>query len=148
MTAPDSTRGEPGAARLDWMLDDVVKRLAGVRHAAVLSTDGLVLGASSGLSPEQSEYLCAMSSALYSLAKSASSRYDAGAVRQTVVELDDALLFLTAAGANACLTLLAGHTANLGIVAYEVNQTVQRVGSYLATNPRHIETVQAGARRS
>ncbi|KAA9161328.1 roadblock/LC7 domain-containing protein [Amycolatopsis acidicola] len=121
---------------LDWLLDDLVRRLAGVRHAVVLSTDGLLLGSSTGLSTEDAEHFCAMSSALQSLARSAGTHFDGGGVRQTVIELDRAVMFVTSAGDNACLALLTGETANMGMVAYEMNQMVQRVGAYLATAPR------------
>lgn len=121
---------------LDWLLDDLVHRLAGVRHAVVLSTDGLLLGRSTAMSTEDAEHFCAMSSALQSLARSAGTHFDGGAVRQTVIELDRAVMFVTAAGENACLALLTGETANMGMVAYEMNQMVQRVGAYLAASPR------------
>jgi predicted regulator of Ras-like GTPase activity (Roadblock/LC7/MglB family) len=122
--------------RLDWLLDDLVRRLAGVRHAVVLSTDGLMLGHSTAMTTEDAEHFCAMASALHSLARSAGGRFEAGSVRQTVIELDRAVLFVTSAGDNACLALLTSETANMGMVAYEMNQTVQRVGSYLSTSPR------------
>ncbi|MCU1646901.1 MAG: hypothetical protein JWN03_7176 [Nocardia sp.] len=125
------------AGDLNWLLDDLVDRLAGVRHAVVHSTDGLLLGRSSAMSREDAEHFGAMSSTLYGLARSAGTRFDGGGVRQAVIELDRAVLFVTAAGSNACLALQASEQANLGMVAYEMNLTVQRVGTYLSTTPRH-----------
>jgi predicted regulator of Ras-like GTPase activity (Roadblock/LC7/MglB family) len=127
----------PSNRKLDWLLDDLVRRLAGVRHAVVLSTDGLLLGRSTAMSKEDAEHFCAMSSAFQSLARSAGHHFDGGGVRQTVVELDRAVMFVTAAGENACLALITGETANMGMVAYEMNQMVQRVGEYLSATPRH-----------
>jgi len=121
---------------LDWLLDDLVDRLAGVRHAVVLSTDGLLLGRSKAIERDDAEHFAAMSSTLYGLARSAGSRFDGGGVRQAVIELDRAVLFVTSAGDNACLALQAAENANLGMVAYEMNVTVQRVGSYLSTPAR------------
>ncbi len=43
-TTPDRRTGE-----LDWLLDDLVLRVSEVRHAVVLSNDGLAVGASTGL---------------------------------------------------------------------------------------------------
>ncbi|GAB2964168.1 dynein regulation protein LC7 [Amycolatopsis acidiphila] len=123
--------------KLDWLLDDLVQRLAGVRHAVVLSTDGLLLGQSTAMSTEDAEHFSAMASALQSLARGAGNHFDGGGVRQTVIELDRAVLFVTSAGENACLALLTSETANMGMVAYEMNQVVQRVGTYLSTTPRH-----------
>ncbi|MBF6184279.1 MULTISPECIES: roadblock/LC7 domain-containing protein [Nocardia] len=121
---------------LDWLLDDLVDRLAGVSHAVVLSTDGLLLGRSKAIERDDAEHFAAMSSTLYGLARSAGSRFDGGGVRQAVIELDRAVLFVTSAGDNACLALQAAENANLGMVAYEMNVTVQRVGSYLSTPAR------------
>jgi len=125
------------AGDLNWLLDDLVDRLAGVRYAVVHSTDGLLLGRSTTMSREDAEHFGAMSATLYGLARSAGSRFDGGGVRQAVIELDRAVLFVTAAGDNACIALQANDNANLGMVAYEMNLTVQRVGSYLSTNVRH-----------
>ncbi|MCX4095652.1 roadblock/LC7 domain-containing protein [Nocardia sp. alder85J] len=127
-----SSRG----TNLDWLLNELVRQLAGVRHTVVLSTDGLLLGQSTAMSREDAEHLCALASALQGLARSTSRRFGGGAVRQTVVELDDAMLFVTTAGTNACLALLADDSADLGMIAYELNQTVKRVGAVLATASR------------
>lgn len=122
--------------RLDWLLDDLVRRLAGVKYAVVLSTDGLLLGRSTQMALEDAEHFSAMSSALQSLARSAGARFDGGDVRQSVIELDRAILFVTSAGENACLALLTTDSANMGTVAYEMNQMVYRVGEFLSTNTR------------
>jgi predicted regulator of Ras-like GTPase activity (Roadblock/LC7/MglB family) len=124
------------STRLDWLLDDLVKRLARVRYAVVLSTDGLLLARSSTMSVDDAEHFSAMSSALQSLARSAGTRFDGGDVRQCVIELDRAVLFVTAAGDNACLALLSDEGASMGTVAYEMNQTVIRLGELLSTTKR------------
>ena len=121
---------------LGWLLDDLVRTLPGVKYAVVLSTDGLLLGHSTEMDQSGAERFCAMASALHSLARSAGHHFEAGGVHQTVVELDRAVLFITAAGENACLALLTEETANMGMVAYEMNQTVQRVGVHLAVDTR------------
>jgi predicted regulator of Ras-like GTPase activity (Roadblock/LC7/MglB family) len=126
----------PNSSQLDWLLDDLVRRLARVRYAVVLSTDGLLLGRSSTMSVEDAEHFSAMSSALQSLARSAGARFDGGNMRQTVVELDRAVLFVTSAGDNACLALLSDEGASMGTVAYEMNQTVLRLGEVLSTTKR------------
>ncbi|WP_330255132.1 roadblock/LC7 domain-containing protein [Nocardia sp. NBC_00565] len=134
------------ADNLDWLLDDLVERLPGVRYAVVLSTDGMLLSRSSDLSRDRAEHFCALSSALQGLARSAGSHFDAGGVRQSVIELDRGFLFVTAAGDNACLALLTAETANMGMVAYEMNQTVQRVGTFLAAAARPESAAHADQR--
>ena len=69
-----------------------------IRKALVLSSDGLATGTSQDLTREDSEHLAAVASGFHSLAKGVGRHFDAGRVRQTVVELDEAFLFVTAAG--------------------------------------------------
>ncbi|MEV0766783.1 roadblock/LC7 domain-containing protein [Nocardia salmonicida] len=136
----------PKSGNLDWLLDELVEQLPGVRYAVVLSTDGMVLSRSRALSQEQAEHFSALASALQGLARSAGSHFDAGGVRQSVIELDRGLLFVTSAGDNACLAVLTTEDANMGMVAYEMNQTVQRVGTFLATAPRPGHAARTGQR--
>ena len=121
---------------LNWLLDDLVRRVAEVRHAVVLSSDGLAIGASSGLSREDAEHLAAVASGFHSLAKGASRHFQAGGVRQTMIELDRAFLFVTAAGDGSCMAVLSEAEADVGLVAYEMALLVRRVGEHLGTDPR------------
>ncbi|MFM9442648.1 roadblock/LC7 domain-containing protein [Streptomyces acidiscabies] len=124
---------------LDWLLDDLTERVEHVRHALVLTTDGLVAGASTGLRREDAEHLAAVSSGLHSLAKGSGRHFGAGRVRQTMVEFDDALLFVTAAGTGSCLCVLTGAEADMGQVAYEMTLLVSRVGEHLTMDVRQPE---------
>ncbi|MGI5373645.1 roadblock/LC7 domain-containing protein [Streptomyces sp. CA-251387] len=127
-------RGRSG--ELDWLLDDLVLRVREVRHAVVLSTDGLAVGASTDLRREDAEHLAAVASGFHSLAKGAGRHFGAGGVRQTMVEMDDAFLFVAAAGDGSCLAVLTAVTADIGLVAYEMARLVKRVGEHLYTPPR------------
>ncbi|GGT33780.1 dynein regulation protein LC7 [Streptomyces kurssanovii] len=121
---------------LDWLLDDLVQRAGQVRHAVVLSNDGLPVGASHALSREDAEHLAAVASGFHSLAKGAGRHFHAGGVRQTMVEMDDGFLFVAAAGDGSCLAVLTSATADIGLVAYEMARLVKRVGEHLRTPPR------------
>jgi predicted regulator of Ras-like GTPase activity (Roadblock/LC7/MglB family) len=127
-------RGRSG--ELDWLLDDLVVRVREVRHAVVLSNDGLAVGASSDLGREDAEHLAAVASGFHSLAKGAGRHFGAGGVRQTMVEMDDAFLFVAAAGEGSCLAVVTAVTADIGLVAYEMARLVKRVGEHLYTPPR------------
>jgi len=116
------------SANLTWLLDDLVERVPTAQHAVVLSADGLMMGASAGLKREDAEHLSAMAAGFQSLAKGASRHFGAGPVRQTVVEMESAFLFVTAAGQGACLAVLASSDADLGLIAYEMAMLVTRVG--------------------
>ncbi|QRP47540.1 roadblock/LC7 domain-containing protein [Amycolatopsis sp. FDAARGOS 1241] len=125
-----------GVNELDWLLDDLVKRVAGAERAVVLSSDGLLIGRTSNLSEEDGEHLSAVASAFQSLARGTGRHFGGGNVRQTMVEMDHAFLFVTAAGRGACLALLASADSDMGLVAYEMNLMVKRVGAVLTAAPR------------
>ncbi|WP_256106383.1 roadblock/LC7 domain-containing protein [Streptomyces sp. ODS05-4] len=122
--------------RLDWLLDDLTQRVEQIRHALVLSSDGLVTGASTALARADAEHLAAVSSGLHSLARGAGRHFQAGRARQTMVEFDDAMLFVTAAGEGSCLCVLSDADADVGQVAYEMTLMVNRVGEHLAVDTR------------
>ncbi|WP_028800293.1 roadblock/LC7 domain-containing protein [Streptomyces sp. 142MFCol3.1] len=124
---------------LGWLLDDLTQRVEHVRHALVLSNDGLVTAASTGLRREDAEHLAAVSSGLHSLAKGSGRHFGAGHVRQTMVEFDDAVLFVTAAGDGSCLCVLSAAEADIGQVAYEMTLLVNRVGEHLGVDARQRE---------
>ncbi|MGW0734835.1 roadblock/LC7 domain-containing protein [Streptomyces sp. NPDC002851] len=121
---------------LGWLLDDLTKRVEHVRHALVLSNDGLVTASSSELQREDAEHLAAVSSGLHSLAKGSGRHFGAGHVRQTMIEFDDAVLFVTAAGDGSCLCVLSTAGADIGQVAYEMTLLVNRVGEHLGVDAR------------
>ncbi|MEU8488455.1 MULTISPECIES: roadblock/LC7 domain-containing protein [unclassified Streptomyces] len=136
MIQDPTTDAAPRSGELDWLLDDLVLRVAELRHAVVLSNDGLAVGASSGLGREDAEHLAAVASGFHSLAKGAGRHFGAGGVRQTMVEMDDGFLFVAAAGDGSCLAVLSTADADIGLVAYEMARMVKRVGEHLYTPPR------------
>nr|WSX53146.1 roadblock/LC7 domain-containing protein [Streptomyces sp. NBC_00974] len=124
--------------QLDWLLDDLTRRVQQVRHAVVLSNDGLVTGSSAGLVREDAEHLAAVAAGLQSLAKGSGRHFRAGEVRQTMVEYDEGVLFVMAAGAGSCLCVLSAAEADIGHVAYEMTLLVNRVGEHLGVAERRI----------
>jgi predicted regulator of Ras-like GTPase activity (Roadblock/LC7/MglB family) len=114
----------------------MVARVAEVTKAVILSRDGLAIGASSTLTREDSEYLCAAAAGFQSLARGTSQHFGGGAVRQTVVEMESAILFVMAAGEGSCLAVLAARGADMGLVAYEMALLVRRVGQHLTVARR------------
>lgn len=121
---------------LGWLVDDLVRRVAGVQRAVLLSADGLLMARSSGLTQTDAEHLAAVGSAYRSLSRGTAAHFEAGEVRQTVVEMDTAFLLVAAAGTEASLAVFAAADADLGLVAYEMNRMVARVGSHLSARPR------------
>src|SRR4051812_36972297 len=90
-------------SRLDWLLDKLVTGVPGTHHAIVLSQDGLLLARSKDFSRDDAEHLSAVASGLQSLSRGAAHRFEGGSVRQTVIEMENAFLFVTNAGQGARL---------------------------------------------
>jgi predicted regulator of Ras-like GTPase activity (Roadblock/LC7/MglB family) len=126
------------ASELDWLLDDLVARVVHIDKAVILSRDGLAIGASAGLNREDAEHLSAVAAGFQSLARGAGAHFGGGPARQTIVEMESAFLFVTAAGEGSCLAVLSAASADAGLVAYEMAVLVKRVGQHLAVAPRPV----------
>lgn len=122
--------------RLDWLIDGLVERVPQVTHAVVQSSDGLLMGASAGMNREDADYLSALAAGLQSLAEGARSQFAAGGVHQTIIEMSNAFLFVTAAGEGASLTVLSDADVDPSQISYEMAVLVKRVGEHLSSNPR------------
>ena len=126
-----------GSARdLAWLLDDLVERVAHAEKGIVLSNDGLLIASSRDLSREDAEHLAAAAAGFQSLARGTGRYIGGGTVRQTIVELEKAFFFVTAAGKGACLAVQASVDADVGLIAYEMARLVTSVGKYLSTSMR------------
>jgi predicted regulator of Ras-like GTPase activity (Roadblock/LC7/MglB family) len=127
------TTGDP---ELDRLVDDLVRRVPSISQVVVLSSDGLLMSASSGVHREDAEHLAAVAAGFQSLALGAGQRFSGGRVRQTIIDLESSFLFVTAAGSRACLAVLADAEADLGLVAYELVMLAGRVARIMRTPPR------------
>jgi len=128
--------GGSAPGELNWLLENLVSTVHRVRQAVILSPDGLTLGNSPGLSADDADHLAALAAGVQSLARGAGQRFVGGEVRQTIIEMDAALLFITAAGQGTCLAVLADVDADAGLIAYEMAVLVKRVGQHMIANPR------------
>ncbi len=129
-------QGATGGQELSWLLDDLSARVDQIRQAVILSRDGLAVAASQGLSREDAEHLSALAAGVQSLARGAGEHFGLGDVRQTIIELEQAFLFVTSAGHGTCLAVLCPATADAGLIAYEMAMLVKRAGPHLVTRPR------------
>jgi predicted regulator of Ras-like GTPase activity (Roadblock/LC7/MglB family) len=110
----------------------------------VVSADGLLLFPSEGLPQDRAEQLSAVASGLISLTQGAARCFEAGAVSQTVVEMERGFLFLMSVSDGSCLAVLAAPTCDIGAVAYEMTLLVDRVGQQIT--PALRAQLQGGAR--
>lgn len=126
------------SADLGWVLDNLTKNVPHVRHALVVSPDGLPLAQSQSADNSQdlTDRLSAAVCGLRSVATNAAYVLNAGAVHQTMVEMDDGFLLVTTAVKDSCLAVITTRDADLTLVGYEMNLLVDRVGEYLTSAPR------------
>jgi predicted regulator of Ras-like GTPase activity (Roadblock/LC7/MglB family) len=123
-------------SELSWLLDDLVRRVPQVNKAVMLTQDGLAIGASAGLSREDAEHLAALAAGFQSMARGAGQHFGGGRVRQTIIEMESAFLFVSAAGQGTCLAVLSTGDADIGLVAYEMAVLVRRSNEHLAVAAR------------
>jgi predicted regulator of Ras-like GTPase activity (Roadblock/LC7/MglB family) len=128
--------GGTPARDLAWLLDDLADRVADFRRAVILSRDGLPIAASKDLSREDAEHLSAVAAAVQSLAAGTGDRFKAGRVRQTIIELEQGIFFLIAAGEGSCLAAMCPAHADAGTVAYEMAMLAKRARPHLSALPR------------
>ncbi|MFJ9817030.1 roadblock/LC7 domain-containing protein [Streptomyces sp. NPDC101151] len=127
---PALPAGAPGTD-LGWLLDDLVARTDHVRQAVLLTADGMALSCSEGMRRRDIEHLAAVCAGFHGLARSAGERFEAGGVRQTMVMLEDAYLFITPAGHGSRLAVLSEARTDVGQLAHEMALLVRRLGRHL-----------------
>lgn len=127
---------ESAAGQLSWLLDNLVTKVEHVRQAVLLSQDGLVVATSRNMSREDGDHLSALAAGVQSLGRGAGRHFEGGDVRQTVIEMESAFLFIMAAGQGTCLAVVSSAEANIGVMAYEMAMLVRRMGKHLTAPAR------------
>jgi predicted regulator of Ras-like GTPase activity (Roadblock/LC7/MglB family) len=138
------TQTKSNGEQLGWLMDNLVSRVTNVRRALVLSRDGLVVATSKNVSREEGDKLSALAAGVHSLARGVGGQVGGGEVRQTIIEMDSAFLFVMAAGQGTCLAVLASADANLGVMAYEMAKLVRQMGVHLTATPRQADHEPVG----
>ena len=123
-------------SRFGWLATDFTERVPGVAHAIVVSADGLLLAASARLPTDRADQLAAVASGLTSLTQGAARCFEAGVVRETVVEMERGVMLLMAITDGSSLAVLAAPNCDIGQVAYEMALLVEQVGQLLTPELR------------
>jgi predicted regulator of Ras-like GTPase activity (Roadblock/LC7/MglB family) len=121
---------------LSWLVTDFTKRVPGVEHAAVVSSDGVPLAVSDGIPPGRLENLSAITSGLNSLAGGTAQILAGGAVTQTLVTMEQGVLVIVAISDGSSLAALATVDADLDLVAYEMTVLAEQAYGVLTPDPR------------
>ena len=121
---------------LGWLMSEFTNDVAGAAHAVLVSTDGLVTAADTGLPSDRADQLAAIASGLASLASGTAELFSAGRVVQSVIEMEDGFLLLMSVGDGSNLAVLASTGCDIGLIGYEMTLLVDRVGKMVDTPVR------------
>lgn len=137
-TGAQHTPGTLAGRQLDWLLEGLLERTPGTRHALVLSRDGLKLCRTPELSEDQADQLAAISAGIQSLSHGASIEFGDGngGVRQAMAEFYGGILFIVEAGDGAHLAVVAEEDADPGLIGHNMNELVEQLGEHLSAPPR------------
>ncbi|GAA3350462.1 dynein regulation protein LC7 [Actinoplanes sp. ATCC 53533] len=117
--------------QFNWLLGNFVHQTDGVRDAVAVSSDGLLIASSDGLSRAEADHLAAIVSSLASVARSASRRYDFDGLKLIMIEMRRGFLLVSVIAGGSCLGVVAGGDSDVGLVGYEISLLAERFGALL-----------------
>ncbi len=127
MTIPAATaRHEFG-----WLLANFVRTTHGVREAVAVSSDGLLIASSDGLTRTDADHLAAIVSSLVSLGRSAARRYDFEGLKLVMIEMVRGFLLVSTISGGSSIGVVAEGDGDLGLIGYETASLAERFGPLL-----------------
>ncbi|MEJ8637381.1 roadblock/LC7 domain-containing protein [Streptomyces sp. NPDC006475] len=149
MTATGTFGLSSEARNLHWLLGNLVEEVPGVRSVAVVSSDGLLLlssdpaqNAASAEAPRRegprgsSADLATIVSGIGSLTIGAARLMDGGGVKQTMVAMEEASVFVMSISDGSLLGVQADADSDMSVVAYHMGMFVGRAGHVLTPELR------------
>ncbi|MER5427522.1 roadblock/LC7 domain-containing protein [Streptomyces sp. NPDC002588] len=124
--------------KLSWLIEGLLERTPGARHALVLSRDGLRLCRTPELTVDQADQLAAIAAGIQSLSHGASVEFGdgSGGVRSSMTEFYGGTLFIVEAGEGAHLAVVTDDEAEPGLVGHNMSELVEQLGEHLTAQPR------------
>ena len=119
------------ARNLNWLVSNFVAGVPGVSQAAVVSSDGLLIAMSDGLDRAAADRLAAVAAGMQSIARGAAAPLGGGAVHETIVEFEHALLFVMSVSETSALAVAANRPCDAGLIGYEMAVLVERCAAAL-----------------
>ncbi|NIJ12324.1 hypothetical protein FHU38_002668 [Saccharomonospora amisosensis] len=119
-----------------WLINDFVRKVHGVTHALIMSSDGFPLTCSDQVSSDDAEQLAAIASGLLSLARNSATLFDKGTCEQIIIRLSQGYFLFMGIGSGAGLAVLTGPDCDMKVVAYEMTQFVTNAGHALTPEIR------------
>lgn len=139
------TTGTTVDDKLSWLIEGLLERTPGARHALVLSRDGLKLCRTQELTEDQADQLAAIAAGIQSLSHGASVEFGdgSGGVRSAMTEFYGGVLFIVEAGEGAHLAMVTTEDADSGLVGHNMSELVEQIGAHLTAQPRTPEESEA-----
>ncbi|WP_458244430.1 roadblock/LC7 domain-containing protein [Streptomyces sp. MAI_2237] len=124
--------------KLTWLIEGLLERTPGARHALVLSRDGLRLCRTPELTVDRADQLAAIAAGIQSLAHGASSEFGdgSGGIRSAMTEFHGGVLYIVEAGDGAHLAVLTEEDTDAGLVGHRMSELVEQLGPHLSAQPR------------
>jgi predicted regulator of Ras-like GTPase activity (Roadblock/LC7/MglB family) len=116
----------------NWLLSNFVETTAGVTDAVAVSSDGLLMAMSSSLERAGAEQLAAIIAGMTSLAESTARCFALGNLDQVIVAMQEGYLFVSSVSDGSSLGVVADRRCDVGLVGYQMQLLVQRVGAALS----------------
>ncbi|ELS51002.1 roadblock/LC7 domain-containing protein [Streptomyces viridochromogenes] len=116
---------------LGWLVSDFVRSTDGVTHAIAVSSDGLLIAVSDGLTRDLADHLAAVVSGITSLAQNAAQTHGFHGMKLVMIEMLDGFMMVTHMRDGSCLGVLAEEGCDIGLIGYEMAVLADRAGALL-----------------
>ena len=120
------------ANNVNWLMASFVRSTPGVEQAVAVSSDGLLIALSSQLERASADKMAAIITGMRALAHGAANELTKGQVRQVLVEMQSAYLFISAISGGSTIGVVTTRDCDLGLVGFEITLLVERVGAQLS----------------
>jgi hypothetical protein len=125
---PMTTLSE-STASAGWWLNAFADSVPGVSEAVLVSPEGMLITASSGLDQDGAAQFAAMAAALVSLSSGMAGRFCGGAVVELNVVMEHATVLVTSlTGCSLLLAAIADSGADAELIAAEMALVVEQIG--------------------
>lgn len=124
--------------KLSWLIEGLLERTPGARHALVLSRDGLKLCRTRNSRSTRPTSSPRSPAGIQSLSHGASMEFGdgSGGVRTAMAEFYGGVLFIVEAGDGAHLAVVTAEDADAGLVGHNMSELVEQLGEHLSARPR------------
>ncbi|MFG2025269.1 roadblock/LC7 domain-containing protein [Streptomyces sp. NPDC048825] len=116
---------------LGWLVSDFARTADGVSHAVAVSSDGLLIAASDGLTRDLADHLAAVVSGITSLAQNAAQAHGFRGMKLVMIEMLDGFMLVNHMRDGSCLGVLAEEGCDVGLIGYEMAVLADRAGALL-----------------